>query len=116
MVASPDVPRVGLLPFVSAAAAAASTPRPRTLPAGELRFVEVKLRDPDDPLADEALTHAKRTRLRGCARAWLEANLSVVGAELAFLVAVVPPEALGDPDPGQLPARDIAWLDDAFDG
>lgn len=116
MVASADVTRVGLVPLVSAAAPAPATPRPRTLPAGQLRFVEVKLRDPDDPLADEALTHAKRSRLRGCARAWLEANPSVVVAELAFLVAVVPPEALGEPETGQVPARDIVWLDDAFDG
>jgi Holliday junction resolvase-like predicted endonuclease len=94
----------------------------------QLRFVEVKLRDPDDPLADEALTPGKRTRLRACARAWLEAHPQVAGAELAFLVAVVPPErgesaaAWGGrgarpppatPSPGE---REIAWLDDAFDG
>ena len=104
------------MPFLPTGAPEPATPRPRVLPAGELRFVEVKLRDPDDPRADEALTHGKRSRLRGCARAWLDANPGVVGAELAFLVAVVPPEALGDLGAGQVPAREIAWLDDAFDG
>ncbi len=155
MVASADVPRVGLSPFLAAEddapsstasngatravleagvlgaeggpppqrlpprdsvsrTAAPTTPRPRPVPARELRFVEVKLRDPDDPLADEALTPSKRTRLRACARAWLDAHPDVLGAELAFLVAVVPPEAL---KPGVVVGRrDIVWLDDAFDG
>jgi len=93
---------------------ARGTPLPRTPCAHEVRFVEVKLRDPDDPLADEALTPSKRTRLRACARAWLDANPHVLGAELAFLVAVVPPEALEPP--AREGARDTVWLDDAFDG
>ena len=96
------------------AAPARGTPLPRTPRAHEVRFVEVKLRDPDDPLADEALTPSKRTRLRACARAWLDAHPHVLGAELAFLVAVVPPEALEPP--AREGARDTVWLDDAFDG
>jgi Holliday junction resolvase-like predicted endonuclease len=83
---------------------ARGTPLPRTPCAHEVRFVEVKLRDPDDPLADEALTPSKRTRLRACARAWLDANPHVLGAELAFLVAFVVAAGAVDPQDG----RDVA--------
>ncbi len=70
---------------------------------GELRFVEVKVRDLEDPLSDEAVTPSKRTRLRRAARLWLETNDWTGPA--AFLVAVV------DRD-----ERTVRWVDDAFDG
>jgi putative endonuclease len=70
---------------------------------GELRFVEVKVRDLEDPLSDEAVTASKRTRLRRAARLWLETNDWTGPA--AFLVAVV------DRD-----EHTVRWVDDAFDG
>lgn len=80
--------------------------------SGEIRFVEVKLRDLEDPLSDEAVTPSKRSKLRGAARAWLLAQGALPGApndgeperEVCFLVAMV--------DPGGR----IDWVDDAFDG
>lgn len=71
--------------------------------SGEVRFVEVKARDLDDPLSDEAVTATKRTRLRRAARLWLEQHDEQRPA--AFLVAVVDPRELS-----------IRWVDDAFDG
>jgi len=71
--------------------------------AGMLRFVEVKLRELDDPLSDEAVDANKRTRLRRAARLWLEER-GEPAREVCFLVATV--------DPGGA----IDWVDDAFDG
>lgn len=70
---------------------------------GELRFVEVKARDLDDPLADEAVSASKRTRLRRAARLWMEQN--DWDGPAAFLVAMV--------DTGD---QTVRWVDDAFDG
>ncbi len=69
----------------------------------ELRIVEVKARDLDDPLADEAVSSSKRTRLRRAARLWMEQE----GWEgpAAFLVAIVDPTD-----------ETVRWVDDAFDG
>jgi Holliday junction resolvase-like predicted endonuclease len=68
-----------------------------------LRFVEVKLRDPDDPLSDESVNASKRTRLRRVARLWLNDQGDPDG-EVCFLVAIVDP------------AGGVVWIDDAFDG
>ncbi len=70
----------------------------------ELRFVEVKLRAEDDALADDAVPAHKRTRLRGAARAWLEAHAEHATAASAFMVVWV--DAAGR----------TRVLDDAFDG
>lgn len=70
---------------------------------GEVRFVEVKARDQEDPLADEAVSASKRTRLRRAARLWLE-QASWDGPA-SFLVAMV--------DPAD---ETVLWIDDAFDG
>ena len=77
------------------------------LRSGVLRFVEVKARHVDDPLADEAVTPVKQQRLRRAALAWLHAHPAVVWREAAFLVAWV--------DTAVTP-WDVRWLDDAFDG
>jgi Holliday junction resolvase-like predicted endonuclease len=68
-----------------------------------VRFVEVKLREGDDPLRDEAVTASKRTRLRRAARLWLFDHGDPDG-EVGFLVALV--------DEGDA----VQWIDDAFDG
>jgi len=72
-----------------------------------LRFVEVRGRgaDPDVP-AEETITASKRRRLRGAARAWMQAKAAGFD-EVAFLVALV-----------DLDARPwvVEWIDDAFDG
>lgn len=70
---------------------------------GVLRFVEVKLRDLDDPRADEAVDSSKRSKLRRAARLWLE-DRGEPEREVCFMVALVDP------------AGPIDWLDDAFDG
>lgn len=70
---------------------------------GELRVVEVKARDLDDPLSDEAVSASKRTRLRRAARLWMEQHDWDRAA--AFLVAVVDTHD-----------HTIRWVDDAFDG
>lgn len=72
---------------------------------GVLRFVEVKARREDDPLADEAVTPVKRLRLRQAAEAWLHTHRDVDYDEVAFLVAWV--ETAQEP-------WTIRWLDDAF--
>jgi putative endonuclease len=72
--------------------------------AGEIRFVKVKLRAEDDALAEDAVPRHKRSRLRGAARAWLEANAEQEGAPCAFHVAWV--DGTGR----------IRRVDDAFDG
>ncbi len=74
------------------------------LRGGELRFVEVKLRAEDDALADDAVPAHKRSRLRGAARAWLEAHGEHATAASAFMVVWV--DAAGR----------TRLLDDAFDG
>ena len=73
--------------------------------AGCLRFVEVKLRDPEDPLREEAIPDSKRRRLRGAALAW-EMEHGQPAIEVCFLVAWV--EAHDD-------AWRVEWLDDPFD-
>jgi putative endonuclease len=75
--------------------------------AGVLRFVEVKARHADDPLADEAVTPLKQMRLRRAAAAWLHQHPDTAWKEAAFLVAWV--DTTVDP-------WDVRWLDDAFDG
>lgn len=69
----------------------------------EIRFVEVKARDLEDPLSDEAISSSKRTRLRRAARLWMEQE--GWDGPAAFLVAVV--------DTGD---ESVRWIDDAFDG
>ncbi len=69
-----------------------------------VRFVEVKLRDPADPLGDEAVSASKRSRLRGAARAWLLSHSGLDPHDLAFLVAFVAPDGV------------VRLVDDAFDG
>ncbi len=71
--------------------------------AGVLRFVEVKLRDPDDPLSDESVNASKRDRLRSAARLWLSERGDPVG-DACFLVAIVGT------------GGSIQWIDNAFDG
>jgi putative endonuclease len=80
-----------------------AAPPQRPPPGGCIRFVEVKLRDLSDPLADESVTASKRSRLRAAARAWMEAH-GPGDAEAAFLVALVGHDGT------------VAWIDDAFDG
>lgn len=70
---------------------------------GEVRFVEVKARDLEDPLSDEAVSSSKRTRLRRAARLWMEQ--ARWDGPAAFLVALV--------DTGD---QTVRWVDDAFDG
>jgi len=70
---------------------------------GELRFVEVKLRDPEDPLSDESVSASKRTRLRRVGRLWLSER-GEPDREVCFMLAIV--------DRGGT----IYWMDDAFDG
>lgn len=70
---------------------------------GCLRFVEVKVRDGRDPLADEAVSPAQQRRLRSAGEAWL-AERGEPPVECAFLVVVVDHDGSLD------------WLDDAFDG
>jgi putative endonuclease len=69
-----------------------------------VRFVEVKLRDPADPLGDEAVSASKRSRLRSAARAWLLSHSGLDPHDLAFLVAFVAPDGV------------VRLVDDAFDG
>jgi putative endonuclease len=71
---------------------------------GQLRFVEVKARDPLDPLALESIDDLKQARLIGAAEAWCHANPGYT-AELAFLVAVVTLHRTG---------WTVEWMDDAF--
>ncbi|MFZ5480585.1 MAG: YraN family protein [Myxococcota bacterium] len=71
-----------------------------------LRFVEVKLRLPEDTLSDDALTHHKLANLRRAASAWLVEH-GELAPEHAFLVAFVD----GTTDPWS-----VRWIDDAFDG
>lgn len=68
-----------------------------------IRFVEVKARRVGDPLADEALSPAQRSRLRRAAEVWLASNPPV--KEACFLVAWV-----------HLETGEIHWMDNAFDG
>lgn len=72
---------------------------------GRLRFVEVKVRLPDDTLSDDAVSPHKQARLRGAARAWLA--LHGDAEEQCFLIAYV--DATASP-------WAVRWLDDAFDG
>ncbi len=71
---------------------------------GKVRFVEVKVRDPADPLADDAVSPHKRRRLRSAGEAWL-AQQPGEPAEVCFLVAYV--------DTSQDPWA-VRWVDDAF--
>lgn len=71
--------------------------------SAEVRFVEVKARDQEDPLADEAVSASKRTKLRRAARLWMEQERW--DGPASFLVAMV--------DPAD---ETVLWIDDAFDG
>ncbi len=73
------------------------------LRSGELRFVEVKLRDPEDPLSDESVNASKRSRLRGAGRHWLSQR-GEPDRDVCFMLAIV--DAGGG----------IQWIDNAFDG
>lgn len=74
---------------------------------GRLRMVEVKLRDPSDPVGIEAIDRSKQGRLRRAAEAFLVGWPDEV-REVCFLVALVEPMPDGD--------LRITWIDDAFDG
>ena len=71
---------------------------------GKVRFVEVKVRDPADPLGDDAVSPHKRRRLVRAAEAWLAAAPGEP-REACFLVAYV--------DTAQTPWA-VRWVDDAF--
>jgi putative endonuclease len=71
---------------------------------GKLRFVEVKVRAPEDPLSDDAVSPHKRRRLKSAAEAWLAA-MPGEPLEACFLVAYV--DASVEP-------WAIRWIDDAF--
>jgi putative endonuclease len=73
---------------------------------GNVRFVEVKARDPLDPSALESISEAKQQRLSHAADTWLLAR-DRPPREACFLVAVVAFETDG---------WSIEWMDDAFDG
>lgn len=73
---------------------------------GCLRFVEVKLRVPEDTLTDDAVPMHKQLLLRNAAAAWCVAH-GDPPVEQAFLVAYV--------DASRTPWA-IRLLDDAFDG
>lgn len=66
-----------------------------------VRFVEVKARQVDDPLADAALSYAQQQRIIQAAEAWMADHPHVQSA--SFVVAWVFPEG------------PIRWLHDAFD-
>ena len=57
---------------------------------GLLRFIEVKLRDPEDPVGLEALDGRKVRALRSAGEAWLQAN-NLDFQEVCFAVAWVTP-------------------------
>ena len=76
------------------------------LAADRLRFVEVKVRVPEDPLSDDAVPPSKQHRLRRAANAWI-AEHGALAEEHCFLVAYV--------DTATSPWT-IRWVDDAFDG
>lgn len=71
----------------------------------QLRFVEVKAREPGDPSGLESVDDRKQARLRGAAEAWLAGRTR--RGELCFLVALVTLDPLG---------WSVEWWDDAFDG
>lgn len=77
--------------------------RSRGFAEPEVRFVEVKARDLEDPLSDEAVSSSKRSRLRRAARLWMEQE--GWNGPSAFLVAVVDTHD-----------ETVRWIDDAFDG
>lgn len=72
---------------------------------GQLRFVEVKARNPRDPNGDEAVDPRKRRRLIRAAHAWLATD-PTDWAAVCFAVAVV---RLDDT------RWSMDWIDDAFD-
>lgn len=74
--------------------------------AGMLRVVEVKLRDLEDPRADDAIPSSKRSKLRATARAWLTAR-GEPEREVAFMVAWVELDGEG---------MRVTLMDDAFEG
>jgi Holliday junction resolvase-like predicted endonuclease len=61
---------------------------------GLLRFVEVKLRDPEDPVGLEALDGRKVRALRSAGEAWLQTN-DLDFQEVCFAVAWVTPMESG---------------------
>lgn len=71
---------------------------------GKVRFVEVKVRDPADPLGDDAVSPHKRRHLVRAAEAWLALQVEAP-REACFLVAYVDTAA----EPWA-----VRWVDDAF--
>jgi len=82
---------------------------------GQLRFVEVKARRPEDPGGLDAVGRMKRRRLVRAARAFLAAWEDVFD-EACFMVAMVWLPASGA-GLDLVDAKDVVvdWLDDAFD-
>jgi putative endonuclease len=68
---------------------------------GRLRFVEVKLREPEDPVGLECISASKRRHLARAAEEWLM-DYEDLYDEACFLVVLV--------EGGQM-----SWLDHAFD-
>lgn len=71
---------------------------------GCTRLVEVKVRDADDTLADDAIPEHKRRLLRLAGEAWLVAH-GEPAVEIAFLVAMV--DVRSEP-------WSVRFVDDAF--
>ena len=61
---------------------------------GRLRIVEVKLRQPEDPVGLECVDHNKLARVRRAAEAWLLGYTDLVD-EVCLLVAMVEPRGGG---------------------
>lgn len=72
----------------------------------QLRFVEVKVRPPEEALGDDAVPERKQQRLRQAAAAW-SLEVGDWPGEQAFLVVYAHPEGDG---------WALRRLDDAFDG
>jgi putative endonuclease len=72
--------------------------------AGQLRFVEVKAREPGDSTALESIDGRKQARLIDAAEAWTDTH-PPMAADHAFLVALVTLHPAG---------WTVEWLDDAL--
>ena len=72
---------------------------------GELRFVEVRARQPGDDSALESIDHGKRRRLSRAAEAYLAQHPP--SGDVAFMVAIVELNPAG---------WQVDLIDDAFDG
>lgn len=78
-----------------------------------LRFVEVKAREPQDPVGLESIDGWKRGRLSRAARAWLAATEETF-QEACFLVALVEHADQARSEGGEPPWQ-VYLVDDAFD-